>query len=71
MEDLTPEEVWHWYNKRCNVENRIDELKVGLGMDQTSQHEMLRNTAFMWIKILAYNLLNWFRLALLPQNATH
>jgi hypothetical protein len=71
MEDLTSEEVWHWYNKRCNVENRIDELKVGLGLDQTSQHEMLRNTAFMWIKILAYNLLNWFRLALLPHNATH
>lgn len=71
MEDLNPEEVWHWYNKRCNIENRIDELKVGLGLDQTSQHEMLRNTAFMWLKILAYNLLNWFRLALLPQNAAH
>lgn len=36
MEDLTPEEVWHWYNKRCDIENRIDELKVGLGLDQTS-----------------------------------
>lgn len=32
---------------------------------------MLRNTAFMWLKILAYNLLNWFRLALLPQDAAH
>lgn len=71
MEDLTPEEVWHWYNKRCNIENRIDELKVGVGLDQTSQHEMLRNKAFMWLKILAYNLLNWFRLALLPQDAAH
>lgn len=71
MEDLTPEEVWHWYNKRCNIENRIDELKVGLGLDQKSQHEMLRNTAFMWLKILAYNLLNWFRLALLPKDAAH
>ncbi|MHB1128373.1 MAG: IS1380 family transposase [Bacillota bacterium] len=71
MEHLTPEEVWHWYNKRCDIENRIDELKVGLGLDQTSQCEMLRNMAFMWLKILAYNLLNWFRLALLPQKATH
>ncbi|MBA1335674.1 MAG: IS1380-Spn1, transposase [Firmicutes bacterium] len=69
MEDLTPEEVWHWYNKRCNIENKIDELKVGLGLDQTSQHEMQRNKAFMWVKIIAYNLLNWFRLALLPQEA--
>jgi hypothetical protein len=71
MEHLTPEEVWHWYNKRCDIENRIDELKVGVGLDQTSQHEMLRNTAFMWLKILAYNLLNWFRLAILPQEAAH
>ncbi len=70
MEDLPPEEVWRWYNKRCNVENKIDELKTGLAIDQTSQHEMLRNTAFMWFKVLAYNLLNWFRLALLPGNAT-
>lgn len=23
----------------------------------------------MWIKVLAYNLLNWFRQALLPENA--
>ncbi|MCL6639371.1 MAG: hypothetical protein K6T80_06800 [Firmicutes bacterium] len=51
--------------------NKIDELKAGLGLNQASQHEMLRNTAFMWIKILAYNLLNWFRLALLPQNAAN
>lgn len=70
IEDLTPEEVWHWYNKRCNIENKIDELKVGLGLDQTSQDEMQRNMAFMWIKIIAYNLLNWFRLALLPQKAS-
>lgn len=66
MEDLPPEEIWRWYNKRCNIENKIDELKTGLAIDQASQHEMLRNEAFMWFKVLAYNLLNWFRLALLP-----
>jgi len=70
MEDLSPEEVWHWYNKRCNVENKIDELKSGVAIDQTSQNEMSRNMAFMWIKILSYNLLNWFRLALLPAGAS-
>jgi hypothetical protein len=46
--------------------NKIDELKTGVGLDQNSQHEMLKNKAFIWIKILGYNLLNWFRLALLP-----
>lgn len=71
MEDLTCEEVWHWYNKRCNIENKIDELKVGLGLDQTSQHEMQRNIIYMWIKIIAYNLLNWFRTAILPEEASH
>ena len=38
-------------------------------MDQMSQHEFDRNQAFLWIKGLAYNLLNWFRLALLEDNA--
>lgn len=70
MVDLSPEEVWHWYNKRCNVENKIDELKTGVAIDQTSQNEMSRNMAFMWVKILSYNLLNWFRLALLPDGAS-
>lgn len=68
MNDLPPEEIWRCYNKRCNIENKIDELKTGLAIDQTSQHEMSRNMAFMWFKVLAYNLLNWFRLALLPQS---
>ncbi|MEW6540780.1 MAG: transposase [Bacillota bacterium] len=69
LDDMPPEEVWRWYNKRANVENKIDELKTGLGLDQNSQHAMVKNRAFIWIKILAYNLLNWFRQALLPENA--
>jgi hypothetical protein len=64
-DELNPEEVWHEYNKRCNIENKIDELKVGLGFEKMSQEEMGRNIAFMWLKVLSYNLLNWFRLALL------
>ncbi|ABO48845.1 transposase, IS4 family [Desulforamulus reducens MI-1] len=64
-DEHNPEEVWHEYNKRCNIENKIDELKVGLGFEKMSQAEMDRNKAFMWLKVLSYNLLNWFRLALL------
>ncbi|MDD4239115.1 MAG: hypothetical protein PHT62_11270 [Desulfotomaculaceae bacterium] len=45
MEDLSPEEIWHWYNKRCNIENKIDELKTGVSIDQTSQNELSRNMA--------------------------
>jgi hypothetical protein len=69
LDDMPLEEVWRWYNKRANVENKIDELKTGFGLDQNSQHAMVKNKAFMWIKILAYNLPNWFRQALSPENA--
>ena len=70
-EDLTPEKVWHEYNQRCNVENKIDEIKVGLGFEQMSQQEMERNSIFMWLKVLSYNLLNWFRLTLLDNRSSH
>lgn len=70
MDESSPEEIWHWYNKRCNVENKLDELKTGVAVDQNSQNELSRNMAFMWIKILSYNLLNWFRLTLLPPGAS-
>ena len=70
-EDLTPEAVWHEYNKRCNVENKIDEIKAGLGFEQMSQQEMERNSIFMWLKALSYNLLNWFRLTLLDNRSSH
>jgi len=71
MKGLSLKEIWRWYNKRCNVENKIDELKQGLAVDQTSQHEMIRNAAFMWIKALAYNLLNWFKSSLMPKGHRH
>src|SRR5208283_5545323 len=50
VDDITAEEVWHNYNQRATIENRIDELKVGLGVDQMSQHEFIRNEAYLLIK---------------------
>lgn len=47
LDDMPPEEVWRWYNKRANVENKIDELKSGLGFDQNSQYAVVKNEAFM------------------------
>ena len=70
-DEYNPEEVWHEYNKRCNIENKIDELKVGLGFEKMSQEEMDRNKAFMWLKVLSYNVLNWFRLAILYGKDSH
>lgn len=65
-EDSSPEAVWHNYNRRCTVENQIEELKNGFACGQNSQHELTRNRAFMLMKVIAYNLVNWFRRAALP-----
>ena len=62
----SPEDVWRFYNKRGNCENRIDEIKDGFGVDENSQHEMLRNRAFAMIKAIAYNVVNWFKRVTMP-----
>lgn len=67
MED-EPADVMSFYDGRANVENKIDELKDGFAVEEASQHEKNRNHAFMVIKSIAYNLMNWYRQALLPQD---
>ena len=69
--EAPPEEVLSRYDKGANVENKIDELKDGFAVKEASQHEKLRNLAYMWIKILAYNLMNWFRQTILPEDKAH
>jgi hypothetical protein len=68
---LTPEEVFHDYNKRCDVENNIDELKEGFAFSENSllQHKM--NELYLLIKMIAYNIHNWFKQAVMPENVQH
>lgn len=63
----SPKEVMTFYDKRANVENNIDEIKDGFAVKEASQHEKTRNHAFMLVKVIAYNLMNWYRQALLPE----
>jgi hypothetical protein len=63
-----PEEIWRFYNKRGNVENKIDEVKDGFGVDETSQHEMIENRAFALTKAISYNIVNWFKRVTIPEN---
>lgn len=56
------------YNQRANIENRIDELKDGYAVEQNSQHRMLNNLLFSWIKAIAYNLIVWFKQSLMPES---
>lgn len=61
------EEVVAWYNRRgeCS-ENRIKELKLGLGMERLPCGDFAGNAAFFRIGVLAYNLFVLFRSAALP-----
>ncbi|MEW6606107.1 MAG: IS1380 family transposase [bacterium] len=63
-----PAEIMNFYDDRANVENKIDELKDGFAVEEASQHLKIRNQAFMFIKVIAYNLMNWYRQALLPED---
>ncbi len=63
---MTPEEIFDDYNVRCNMENKIDELKEGYSFDKNSQQDKKCNELFLLIKMIAYNIQNWFKTAILP-----
>jgi hypothetical protein len=64
--DMSPEEIWHLYNGRGTVENKIDELKNGFAVSEASQHEIKRNRAYALVKQIAYNIFVWWKAAVLP-----
>ena len=66
--ELKPLPLLRFYNQRANVENRIDELKDGYAVEQNSLHDFMRNLLFCWIKVISYNLVVWFKQALLPES---
>ena len=68
---LPPEEIFHDYNQRCDVENKIDELKEGFAFDQNSQLNKKCNELLLHLKIIAYNLHNWFKRQMLPEEMQH
>lgn len=57
--DLAPEEVWRFYNGRCNVENLIKEGRLGFSMDEVCSHSYAANALHCWLALLAGNLLGW------------
>jgi len=65
-EDMSPVEVWRFYNKRGTCELWIDELKDGFAVEEASQHTFLRNEAYMLVKAISYNLMLWFKEATMP-----
>jgi Transposase DDE domain group 1 len=50
-----------------NVENRIKEAKLGLGLDNLPSRGFHANWAYLLTTLLAYNLLSWLKLLALPE----
>ena len=66
--ELKPLPLLRTYNQRANIENRIDEIKEGYTLEQNSMHSMMTNLLFSWIKVIAYNVVVWFKQAFLPES---
>jgi hypothetical protein len=68
---MTPEEIFNDYNKRCDIENNIDELKEGFAFSQNSQRNKKSNELFLLIKMIAFNLANFFKRKFMPEEVRH
>jgi hypothetical protein len=68
---LTTSEIFSEYNQRCIVETSIDEIKSGFAFSENSQIDYKCNELYMLIKMIAYNLQNWFRSSVLPEEERH
>ncbi len=64
---MTSSEIFNDYNQRCIVETSIDELKSGFAFSENSQINYKSNELYMLIKMIAYNLHNWFKNQILPE----
>ena len=66
--EQTPEENLCWYDGRGTAEDLIKEVKNGFAVDEASQHELIRNTAYAFVKVISYNLFQFFRAVAMPQS---
>jgi len=70
MEDKSAEEIWRFYNARCNSENSVKEAKESFHLDKMPSSGFLANEAYLRLVQLAYNLIIYFKeLMLLGQFA--
>jgi hypothetical protein len=64
--ERTADQLESWHREKANVENRIKEAKLGLGLDNLPCHSFHANWAYLLCTLLAYNLLCWLKLLALP-----
>jgi len=65
-EERSADELESWHRAKANVENRIKEAKLGLGLDNLPCRGFHANWAYLLITLIAYDLLCWLKLLALP-----
>jgi hypothetical protein len=65
-EERSADELESWHRGKADVENRIKEAKLGLGLDNLPSQLFHANWAYLLCTLLAYNLLVWLKLLALP-----
>ena len=65
-QERSADELERWHRAKANVENRIKEAKLGLGLDNLPCRGFHANWAYLLCTLLAYNLLCWLKLLALP-----
>jgi DDE family transposase len=64
--ERSADELESWQRAKANVENKIKEAKLGLGLDNLPCRSFHANWAYLLCTLLAYNLLCWLKLLALP-----
>jgi len=65
-QERSADELESWHRAKANLENRIKEAKLGLGLDNLPCQSFHANWAYLLCTLLAYNLLAWLKLLALP-----
>jgi hypothetical protein len=65
--ERTADALERWQREKANVENRIKEAKLGLGLDNLPSRIFNANWAYLLLTLLAYDLLVWRKLLALPE----
>jgi len=65
--ERSADELECWHREKANIENRIKEAKLGLGLDNLPCHSFHANWAYLLCTLLAYNLLCWLKQLALPE----
>jgi hypothetical protein len=68
--DLPPVDIWRIYRARASDENIIKENTYDFGLEGFSLDNFYATEAAMLVRILFYNIINFFRREILPEKET-